>query len=196
TGEAYGLGRIGTLEEPVAFDDFVKQVKQAYNCETVTVVSKNEKPVKKIAVLGGSGQSYINQAKKMGADVYITGDITFHQAQDAMEMDLQLIDPGHYVEEIMKMATKNYLEKHFPQQKVNESTINKKTKKIVTEDYNTDNITIHQTQDAMEMDLQLIDPGHYVEEIMKMATKNYLEKHFPQLKVNESTVNTNPFQFV
>src|SRR5699024_8248491 len=119
TGEAYGLGRIGTLEEPVAFDDFVKQVKQAYNCETVTVVSKNEKPVKKIAVLGGSGQSYINQAKKMGADVYITGDITFHQAQDAMEMDLQLIDPGHYVEEIMKMATKNYLEKHFPQLKVN-----------------------------------------------------------------------------
>lgn len=124
TGETYGLGRVGTLEEAVAFDDFVSQVKQAYNIETVAIVSKNKKPVKKIAVLGGSGQSYINQAKQMGADVYITGDITFHQAQDAMEMDLQLIDPGHYVEEIMKQASKNYLVKHFPQLKVNESTVN------------------------------------------------------------------------
>lgn len=124
TGQAYGLGRVGELENPVPFDEFVNQVKKAYSVDTLTVVSKNEKTVKKIAVLGGSGQSYINQAKKMGADVYITGDITFHQAQDAMEMDLQLIDPGHYVEEIMKVATKSYLEKHFPQLEVNESNVN------------------------------------------------------------------------
>lgn len=124
TGESYGLGRVGTLEEAVDFDDFVNQVKEAYKVETVSLVSKDEKPVKKIAVLGGSGQSYIEQAKRMGADVYITGDITFHQAQDAMEMDLQLIDPGHYVEEIMKVATKKYVEKHFPQLKVIESKVN------------------------------------------------------------------------
>src|SRR5699024_12388717 len=53
TGEAYGLGRIGTLEEPVAFDDFVKQVKQAYNCETVKVVKKHRRTCKNSAALGG-----------------------------------------------------------------------------------------------------------------------------------------------
>lgn len=124
TGKTYGLGRVATLKETINFDDFIEKVKKAYHLDTLKVVTKAKKPIQKVAVLGGSGQSYIQAAKNKGADVYITGDITFHQAQDAMEMDLQLIDPGHYAEEIMKHATSKYVAQHFPQLKVIESNVN------------------------------------------------------------------------
>ena len=38
----------------------------------------------KVAVLGGDGNKYINQAKFKGADVYVTGDMYYHVAHDAM----------------------------------------------------------------------------------------------------------------
>ena len=45
---------------------------------------KHGKKIRRVAVLGGSGSSYWQSAKRMGADVYITGDIGYHDAQDAI----------------------------------------------------------------------------------------------------------------
>lgn len=123
-GKSYGLGRIGKLSKAVTLYEFAEKVKNTFQLRTLKVVGELDNYVEKIAVLGGSGEKFIQQAKKMGADVYITGDLTFHHAQDAMEMGLSLIDPGHYVEQIMKKATKQYIEKHFQEITTIESTIN------------------------------------------------------------------------
>lgn len=100
-GTYIGAGRIGTLDQAMNVKDLCERVKEKLQVPALRVVGDVNKQVKKVAVLGGSGEDYISQAKQMGADVYITGDLTFHQAQEAMENGIILIDPGHHVEKIM-----------------------------------------------------------------------------------------------
>ncbi|WP_188631372.1 Nif3-like dinuclear metal center hexameric protein [Lentibacillus kapialis] len=113
SGTAYGIGRIGTLSQESTLETLCEQVKTAFNVPSVRVTGDLAKKVSKVAILGGSGEKYINKAKKMGADVYITGDMTFHVAQDAQEMGLSIIDPGHHVEKVMKDYVKSFLENYF-----------------------------------------------------------------------------------
>lgn len=110
-GYAIGAGRIGELKETISLNDFCLRVKEKLKVPTLRVVGELNQKVRKVAVLGGSGEDFINQAKQMGADVYVTGDMTFHEAQDAMAMGLAVIDPGHHVEKVMIEGIKTYLEK-------------------------------------------------------------------------------------
>ena len=77
----------------------------------VRVVGQLDRMVQKVAVVGGDGNKYIRTAKFAGADVFVTGDIGFHVAQDAEVKGLNIVDPGHHVEKVMikgvaeKMAT-------------------------------------------------------------------------------------------
>lgn len=123
-GDSYGLGRIGSFEEPMSLQSLCDKVKKAYQVDDLRVTGDLDKQIKNVAIIGGSGEKYIYQAKTMGADVFITGDVTFHHAQDAKELGLAVIDPGHYIEQIMKKATKNYLTNHFSDIQVYESKIN------------------------------------------------------------------------
>ncbi|WP_158735078.1 Nif3-like dinuclear metal center hexameric protein [Alteribacillus sp. YIM 98480] len=109
-GETLGLGRIGKLETPVSLEDFVNKVKKAYDVEHVRAVGSLSDTVKTVALLGGDGNKYWSYAKLQGADVYITGDLYYHVAHDAQMEGLNLIDPGHNVEKIMKDGVKNKLE--------------------------------------------------------------------------------------
>ncbi|WP_010531013.1 Nif3-like dinuclear metal center hexameric protein [Lentibacillus jeotgali] len=113
SGTAYGIGRVGMLNQKLTLEALCERVKTALNVPSVRVTGDLSKEVSKVAVLGGSGEKYITTAKQMGADVYITGDMTFHTAQDAQAMGLSVIDPGHHVEEVMKGYTKLYLEDYF-----------------------------------------------------------------------------------
>lgn len=105
----YGLGRIGQLNEQMSLKDLSEYVKLKYDIPSVRVVGDLTKKVSKVAILGGSGEKYFTAAKQMGAEVYITGDMTFHAAQDAEQIGLSIIDPGHHVEKIMKKGTQQYL---------------------------------------------------------------------------------------
>ncbi|WP_198663182.1 MULTISPECIES: Nif3-like dinuclear metal center hexameric protein [Paraliobacillus] len=118
-GDSIGAGRIGELKETISLNDFCLRVKEKLEIPALRVVGELNKKVRKVAVLGGSGKDFINQAKLMGADVYVTGDMTFHDAQDAMAMDLAVIDPGHHVEKVMKAYLKSYLEKKTTEKSLN-----------------------------------------------------------------------------
>lgn len=109
-GDRIGIGRIGELDRTMTLEEFCKMIKVKLEVSQLRVTGDLSKPVKTVAVLGGSGEKYIHQAKKKGADVYITGDMTFHTAQDAWQMGLAVIDPGHYMEKVMKQSVKAYLE--------------------------------------------------------------------------------------
>ncbi|RFU65733.1 Nif3-like dinuclear metal center hexameric protein [Peribacillus glennii] len=97
-----GLGRIGTLREEMSLEQFAGHVKAALDVNTVRAVGDMNSRIKRVAVLGGDGNKYITQAKFKGADVYVTGDMYYHTAHDAMMLGLNIVDPGHNVEKVMK----------------------------------------------------------------------------------------------
>jgi hypothetical protein len=108
-GEKYGLGRIGTLQKKINVKELCDHIKGVLKLKSLRVTGDLEKQIKRIAVLGGSGEKYWVQAKQKGADVFITGDMTFHAAQEAWQHGMVIIDPGHYSEYVMKSAVKKYL---------------------------------------------------------------------------------------
>lgn len=97
-GEPLGFGRLGVLPQTMKLNEFARLVKDAFECDGVRVVGDPDKEVRKVAVLGGSGSRYIKDVKRQGADVYITGDLDYHTAQEAMYSGLPLVDPGHHIE--------------------------------------------------------------------------------------------------
>ncbi|WP_165006055.1 MULTISPECIES: Nif3-like dinuclear metal center hexameric protein [unclassified Enterococcus] len=101
----FGLGRIGELSSAISLDEFASKVKEAFQLEGLRVVrpaSQQEQLVKRIAICGGSGEKFYPHALAQQADVYITGDIYYHTAQDMQSAGLAAIDPGHYIESLCK----------------------------------------------------------------------------------------------
>ncbi|MBU9722482.1 Nif3-like dinuclear metal center hexameric protein [Bacillus alkalicola] len=105
-GKPLGLGRIGELPAEMSLRDFASHVKTAFEVDGARVVGDLNRPVKKVGVLGGDGNKYVSSALYKGADVYVTGDMYYHVAHDAMMDGLAIVDPGHNVEKIMKQAVK------------------------------------------------------------------------------------------
>lgn len=108
-GKIYGMGRIASLKNPLTISELIKKVKTNYSVKTLR--SSNftmDNKISKIAILGGSGEKYYQQAIDLGAELYITGDISYHGAQDMMRDGLAFIDPGHFIEKIFveKMTDK------------------------------------------------------------------------------------------
>lgn len=82
--EALGLGRVGELEEPVTLREFTQRVADALP-ETewgVRAAGDPERMVKKVAVSSGSGDSFLDQAAALGADVYVTSDLRHHPVDE------------------------------------------------------------------------------------------------------------------
>jgi dinuclear metal center YbgI/SA1388 family protein len=102
-GETLGLGRIGKVAQ-MTLGEFAEKVKASLEVDRVRVVGDLNDKVSKVAVLGGDGNKYFTHAKFKGADVYVTGDIYYHTAHDAMMQGLNMIDPGHHVEKVMKQG--------------------------------------------------------------------------------------------
>src|SRR5699024_9934379 len=82
-------------------------------CQILQVVAR------RILNLRDSGEKFITEQYKQNADAFITGDITFHQAQKAIELGIVVIDARHYIEKIMKNAVKKYLTNEFNENKIN-----------------------------------------------------------------------------
>ena len=98
--ETAGIGRMYTLEEKITILEYADFIKTKMEIKNVRVTSNDLKSeVKKIALINGSGMSYWRKVKSLGADLFITGDIGYHDALDAKESGLHLIDIGHFESE-------------------------------------------------------------------------------------------------
>lgn len=111
TGEKLGLGRIGKLKSAMTLDEFADYVKSKLDVPSLRFVGQPSAQIKKVAVLGGTGNKYMTTAKFSGADVYVTGDVDYHIAHDALMMGLNIVDPGHNVEKVMKQGVAEVMEK-------------------------------------------------------------------------------------
>ncbi len=93
-----GSGMTGELEKPVKAIDFLKLVKEIFNCKILRHSLLPDVTIQKVAVCGGSGAFLIPSASAAGADVFITGEIKYHQFFDGNEK-LIVADIGHYESE-------------------------------------------------------------------------------------------------
>ena len=80
----------------------------------IRVVGDRNAVVKRVAICTGAGGSLISEAKQAGCDVYLTGDLTHHQALLARELGLIVIDAGHSgTEQIFPRAMATLLRKEL-----------------------------------------------------------------------------------
>lgn len=98
-GPRYGIGRIGVLARAMSLESFARELKQKIGLSSIRVVGDRKKTVKRVALCTGSGIEFLDTAIKKGADVYITGDLKFHDAQRALEAGIAVIDATHYASE-------------------------------------------------------------------------------------------------
>ncbi len=104
-GEVFGFGRIGRLKEPVTLEQYGNFVRDHLGLTHIQVVGNLQRNIHKVALCSGSGIEFMKDAVASGADVYVTGDIKFHDAQAAQQMDLCLIDASHYGTENIVIPT-------------------------------------------------------------------------------------------
>ena len=102
-----GLGRVGNLSTEYSFYDFVDYLKEKFELSKVSAIVGDEKSIKTVAILGGSGGDFLYTLPEV--DVYLTGDVTYHVAQDALEMKKNIIDIGHFSEHFVKDLLEEYL---------------------------------------------------------------------------------------
>ena len=93
-----GLGVIGKLSRPMPYADFIAYVREILDCTYVRYTRAPKEMVQTVALCGGSGAEFINDAILQGADVYITADCKYHEFQDA-DGQIGLIDIDHWISE-------------------------------------------------------------------------------------------------
>ncbi|MCD9584596.1 Nif3-like dinuclear metal center hexameric protein [Tenacibaculum maritimum] len=108
-----GMGMIGELPEEMKEADFLPFVKKTMNTNCIRHSQLLQKPIKKVALLGGSGSFAIDNAIRSGADAYISADFKYHEFFKA-EKKILLADIGHYEsEQFTKNLLVEYLTKKF-----------------------------------------------------------------------------------
>lgn len=100
-----GLGMVGELPNSLSETDFLSLVKEKMQTGGIRHSAFLNKPIQKVAVLGGSGSFAIHAAIASGAEVFLTADLKYHQFYEA-ENRLLLVDVGHFESE---RFTKNYI---------------------------------------------------------------------------------------
>jgi dinuclear metal center YbgI/SA1388 family protein len=93
-----GSGMAGELPEPLSETVFLEKLKEIFRTGIIRHSQLLRKKLKKVAVCGGSGSQFLDQAISSGAGIYITSDIRYHQFFDA-DKRIIIADIGHYESE-------------------------------------------------------------------------------------------------
>lgn len=106
------MARFGYIDEITAYD-FSKFVKEKLNCKGLILYGDKNKKIKKVALCGGAGSDFINDAIDKNCDLIVTSDVKYHEAIDNCKK-INIVDPGHFASEnhIIYMI-KDLLEKNF-----------------------------------------------------------------------------------
>ncbi len=123
TNQYIGMGMIGELSQEMEELDCLQYVKDRMTTECVRHSKFLNKPIKKIAVLGGSGSFAIGAAMASGADLLVTADLKYHDFFSA-ENSILLADIGHYESE---QFTKSFLVDYLSKKITNFAVVLSKT---------------------------------------------------------------------
>ncbi len=106
------MARFGYIDKITAYD-FSKFIKDKLNCKGLILYGDKDKKIEKVALCGGAGSDFINDAIQKGCDLIVTSDVKYHEAVDNCKK-INIVDPGHFASEnhIIYMI-KDLLEKNF-----------------------------------------------------------------------------------
>ena len=96
---AHGIGRIGVLDRPSSLKTLVTMVKKKLKLNFVKVAGDPKMKISRVAICSGSGSSLVPVFLSSEADVYISGDIHYHNARDVENVQRAIIDIGHFASE-------------------------------------------------------------------------------------------------
>ena len=94
-----GLGRIGELETEMTLARLAVHIKKTFNLTTLQVAGRLDLSVCKVAVCTGSGSGLMSAFLASAADVYVSGDLTYHNGRAVEAAERGLIDLGHFASE-------------------------------------------------------------------------------------------------
>lgn len=100
-GEKLGLGRIGRLPESLTLAEYVIRLRELLSAPALRYVGDPDAKISKVALCSGSGATLLHDAARSGADLLVTGDVKYHEARDAEDLGIALIDAGHFPTEII-----------------------------------------------------------------------------------------------
>lgn len=91
-----GIGRVVNLNKKMTVLEIINLIKKSLGVKSLRYSGDLDKIIKRVAIINGSGQDFFYDAKKLGADLIITGDTTYHFVSDYKEMGLNILDIGHF----------------------------------------------------------------------------------------------------
>lgn len=111
-----GLGVIGECKSPVPQLEFLRKVKDTFSVKALRYSGQTHHLViKKVALCGGSGASFIRDAIAAGADAYISGDFKYHD-YTSYGLDLLIADIGHHESELCsRRILSRIIRERFPE---------------------------------------------------------------------------------
>ena len=96
---SYGIGRTGKLEKQMTLTSLVSMIKKKLKLDFVRVAGDQKMKVSQVAICSGSGSNLMTAFLSSTAEVYISGDIHYHNALDAQNAQRAIIDIGHFASE-------------------------------------------------------------------------------------------------
>lgn len=93
-----GEGLMGELPQPEAADDFILRLKSTFEVECVQANELLRRPIKTVALCGGAGSFLLPEAIERHADVFLTGEMHYHEFF-GHEQEIQICVIGHYQSE-------------------------------------------------------------------------------------------------
>lgn len=94
-----GEGRIGELTSPLSLEQLAENLKQRLKGASVQVVGERARLVQRVALVCGAGGEFLSEARRAGAEVFLTGEMRFHEYLTAQAQGISVLLPGHYASE-------------------------------------------------------------------------------------------------
>ncbi len=114
-GTPHAYGRVGYLAEPTPLVDYLSRLKKSLKTNGLRYHDAG-RPVYKIATVGGSGGSYLEEAITQGCDTLVTSDVKYDVFLDAREQGINLIDGDHFcTENVVTPTLQKKLTELFPE---------------------------------------------------------------------------------
>jgi len=101
--EGCGYGRLGAMQEPLTSEGLREHVSGSLGFPA-RLVADSGRQIQRVAVLGGSGGSFLPEVASSGAHAYVTGDVDYHDALLAESLGLTVIDAGHAATELPSLG--------------------------------------------------------------------------------------------
>jgi dinuclear metal center YbgI/SA1388 family protein len=94
-----GEGRVGELPAPLPLGELARTAKAKLSAGFLQLVGDPNRPVKRVAVACGAAGEFLSDARKAGADAFLTGEMRFHDCLTARDAGIGVLLPGHYATE-------------------------------------------------------------------------------------------------